>query len=270
MPAVDLGELYSVSPEEFVATRSKLVAALKADQRRDDAAAIQKLRRPRLAEHALNRAARTQPKVVERWAAAVAAVHAAQSQAIGGGGGAADLRAAAGELRAAHAAVLATAVDALGAGGAAQRDDIAETLRALAHPEGAPLLRAGLVGSEQLGDLELFAGAPDPVVQRPATTAPAPAGHSKKAASRPKQSKRPVAATPAAPKFDAKQRTALERAAAAARKQAQAADAALLAARAAVLAAKEAVAAATDRAASARQAARNAAAALDTFDDGRG
>ena len=99
MAAVDIGELYSVPPEEFVATRSKIVAALKAEKRKDDAAAIQKLRRPRLAEHALNSAARAQPATVERWAAAVAAMDAAQSQAIGGGGGAAALREAAGELR---------------------------------------------------------------------------------------------------------------------------------------------------------------------------
>lgn len=270
MAAVDLGDLYSVPPEEFVATRSKIVAALKADARKDDAAAIQKLRRPRLAEHALNRAARTQPRVVERWVAAVAAMDAAQSQAIGGGGGAADLREAAGELRAAHAAVLAAAVEALGPAGATQRDDIAETLRGLAHPQGAPLLRAGIVGSEQLGDLELFAGAPDPVVQRPPKSAKQPGQRSPKQQAEPakRAAKQPAPerARPA-PKVDAKRRAALARADAAARKEAAAADAALTEARAAVEAAKQAVAAATNSAAAAREAARKAAAELAAFDD---
>ncbi len=256
MTAVDLDELYSVPPEEFVATRSKIVAALKADARRDDAAAVQRLRRPRLAEHALNRAARTHPMLVERWATAVATMDTAQSLAIGGGGGgAADLREAAAELRAAHAAVLAAAVEALGASGAAQRDDIAETLRTLAHPDGAPLLRAGVVGSEQLGDLVLFAGAPDPVVRRPTKPATTKPATTKTATTEP-------AMAPPAPKIDAKQRKARERADAAARKEVEAADAALVEARAAVQAAKEAVAAATSRAAAARQAARDAAAAL--------
>lgn len=260
MTAVDLDELYSVPPEEFVATRSKIVAALKADARRDDAAAVQRLRRPRLAEHALNRAARTHPMLVERWAAAVATMDTAQSLAIGGGGGgAADLREAAAELRAAHAAVLAAAVEALGASGAAQRDDIAETLRTLAHPDGAPLLRAGVVGSEQLGDLALFAGAPDPVVRRP--TKPAITKPATKPAPPGPPATEPAMAPPA-PKIDTKQRRALERADAAARKEVAAADAALVEARAAVQAAKEAVAAATTRAAAARQAARDAAAAL--------
>ena len=256
MTAVDLDELYSVPPEEFVATRSKIVAALKADARRDDAAAVQRLRRPRLAEHALNRAARTHPMLVERWATAVATMDTAQSLAIGGGGGgAADLREAAAELRAAHAAVLAAAVEALGASGAAQRDDIAETLRTLAHPDGAPLLRAGVVGSEQLGDLVLFAGAPDPVVRRPTKPATTKPATTKTATTEP-------AMAPPAPKIDAKQRKARERADAAARKEVEAADAALVEARAAVQAAKEAGAAATSRAAAARQAARDAAAAL--------
>lgn len=256
MTAVDLDELYSVAPEDFVATRSKIVAALKADARRDDAAAVQRLRRPRLAEHALNRAARTHPMLVERWATAVATMDTAQSLAIGGGGGgAADLREAAAELRAAHAAVLAAAVEALGASGAAQRDDIAETLRTLAHPDGAPLLRAGVVGSEQLGDLVLFAGAPDPVVRRPTKPATTKPATTKTATTEP-------AMAPPAPKIDAKQRKARERADAAARKEVEAADAALVEARAAVQAAKEAVAAATSRAAAARQAARDAAAAL--------
>lgn len=261
MTAVDLDELYSVPPEEFVATRSKIVAALKADARRDDAAAVQRLRRPRLAEHALNRVARTHPMLVERWATAVATMDTAQSLAIGGGGGgAADLREAAAELRAAHAAVLAAAVEALGASGAAQRDDIAETLRTLAHPDGAPLLRAGVVGSEQLGDLVLFAGAPDPVVRRPTKPATTKKATTKPATTEPATTEPAMA--PPAPKIDAKQRKARERADAAARKEVEAADAALVEARAAVQAAKEAVAAATSRAAAARQAARDAAAAL--------
>jgi hypothetical protein len=195
---------------------------------------------------------------------------AAQSRVIGGGGGtgAGELREAAGELRAAHAAVLAAAVAALGPSGAAQRDDIAETLRSLAHPEGAPLLRAGVVGSEQLGDLELFAGAPDPVVQRtskpsaPADASPAPKPRSKKSPATAEPTATPKSTAPKRPPVDTKRLRALERADAAARKEMDAADRALVDARAAVQAAKDAVAAATNRAADARAAARDAAAAL--------
>lgn len=265
--AVDVRPLYSVAPAEFVAARTVLVKALKAEQRKDEAAVIQQLRRPRLAEHGLNLTARTGPALVARWAAAVTELDAAQSTAIGGGGAAA-LREAAAELHDAHAAVLKAAVAALGDSGEAQRADINDTLRTLAHPDGVPLLTAGIVGSEQLGEFALFAGAPEPVVQRERGPATTPARSASRSADQPAAVDAPAEApaappaAPPAPKIDLKRLRVLERAAAAASAEVTAADGALAAARDALADAKLAVAAATDRAAAARTAAREAAAAV--------
>lgn len=258
--AVDVRPLYSVPPAEFVAARTALVKALKAEQRKEEAAAVQQLRRPRLAEHGLNVAARNEHEIVARWAAAVAELDAAQSHAIGGGS-AAQLRDAAGVLRDAHAAVLKAAVVALGDSGEAQRADINDTLRSLAHPEGVPLLTAGIVGSEQLGDFALFAGAPEPVVHRDRDPSSAKqAGRKQPAVATPERVGTPVdsPATVPAPKIDMKRLRALERTAEAARKEATAADAALSKAREALAAAKTEVAAATERAANSRAAVREA------------
>lgn len=260
---VDVRALYAVEPSEFVVARTALLKALKAEQRKEEAAAVQRLRRPRLAEYGLNLAARTQPAVVADWAAAVAQLDAAQSAAIGGGG-AAPLREAAAELRDAHAAVLKAAVVALGDSGEMQRADINDTLRSLAHPQGVPLLTAGIVGSEQLGDFVLFAGAPEPVVQRGrGVTAKQTARAARPASDVPDTpASAGTTSVPPAPKIDLKRLRALERAAAVADAETEAADAALTAARDALAAAKTAVAAATDRAANARAAAREAAAAV--------
>lgn len=246
-----------MAPSEFVAARAALVRELKAEGRKDEAAAVQQLRRPRLAEHALNMVARAHGGVVADWAQAASAVDAAQSLAIGGGG-ALQLREATIALRSAHAAVLEAAVRELGDSGAAQRDEVAEALRSLAHPQGVPLLQAGVVGSQQLGDLVLFAGAPEPVVnRRPAGERP------RQATPAPATQQQPPPASPPRPTVDAKQLRAHERAAAAAQAESQRADQALHAARAALAAAKDAVAAATERSAHARGAARAAAQALD-------
>jgi len=251
---VDLRALYSVRPAEFVVARKALAIALEAEQRKEEAMAVLKLRRPRLAEHALNLAVRAQPEVVARWVHAVAAVDAAQSTAIGGGGAAA-LRDAAGELRDAHAAVLAAAVAALGDSSAAQHPDINDTLRALAHPDGVRLLQHGVVGSEQLGDLAVFSSAPDPVVRR-ARPSPTAARWSKAdaVATSPEQ----AVSTEPAPKLDLRRLRTLERHAAAAHAGSRRADQALATTRVALAAAKDAVAAATTAAAQARGEARDA------------
>jgi len=260
---VDLHALYSVPPAEFVATRTALVGALKAEQRKEEAAAVQQLRRPKLAEHALNVAARSEPRVIQRWVHAIAAADAAQSTAIGGGGAAA-LRDAAAELRNAHAAVLAAAVSTLGDGGAAQRSDINDTLRALAHPDGAPLLQHGVVGSEQLGSLVLFAGAPEPVVKRTSPAArPSRSSTDGSPTDDTPTDDTPPSPTQPAPTIDLRAVRALERKAAAARSDSERADATLSAARNALTAAKEAVAAATTVAAKARADLRDAQTLVD-------
>jgi len=254
---VDLRALYSVPPAEFVVARKALVGALKAEQRKAEAAAVQQLRRPRLAEHGLNLVARSQPVLVARWAAAVTDMDVAQSHAIGGGG-AAQLREVTGTLRGAHAAVLQAAVHELGESGAAQRADINDTLRSLAHPEGVPLLTAGIVGSEQLGELALFAGAPEPVVQRDRVLSPEPTPKRREQAA----GQQGAAEKSPTPRVDVRELRKLERQAAAALAESEHAELALAAARAALTEAKTAVAAATDRAANARKTARGVDTAL--------
>ena len=160
--------------------------------------------------------------------------------------------------------MLAAAVSALGDSGVAQRADINDTLRALAHPDGAPLLQYGVVGSEQIGNLALFAGAPEPVVRRAsprATPKQPPNGIEASANDARPSSTKPVA------KIDLRALRSLERKAAAAKSGSQRADAALGAARTALAAAKEAVAAATTAAAQARADAREAVAAVDQLRD---
>src|SRR5215203_2253122 len=80
-------ELYGVDPSGFVAARTALVRELKAAKRKDEAAAVAKLTRPKMGEYTLNRVAREEPDVVEAFAAAVAAATSAQSNAIGSGDG---------------------------------------------------------------------------------------------------------------------------------------------------------------------------------------
>jgi hypothetical protein len=158
-------ELYGLDPSEFVAARTALVRELKAAKRKDEAAAVAKLTRPRMGEYTLNRVARDQPDVVKAFAAAVVAATSAQSSAIGSGDGAA-LRATSADLRTATAAL----VDAAGRqlrrddrDGPAQRDEVLSAVRSLTNQQGAATLVAGVVGSGvEPPEADLFAGAPEP------------------------------------------------------------------------------------------------------------
>jgi hypothetical protein len=155
--------LYQVAPAEFVAARNRLVKEMKAAGRRDDAAAVAGLRRPRLAEHGLNLVAASQPVVVADFAEAVRVATDAQRRAIEHGEGAA-LRSASESLRAATAAIIdaaAAALDAAGDNGAAQRMELAEILRGTLGDAAVDLLRQGIVGSATSeDDGDLLAGEP--------------------------------------------------------------------------------------------------------------
>jgi hypothetical protein len=158
-------DLYRADPADFVAARKQLARDLKAAKRPDDAATVAKLPKPRVAELALNRVARDEPELARRFADAVRAATAAQSQAIGGGGGDA-LRATSADLRAATAAVVDAAarqLDRLGRDSAAQRDDVLAIVRSLTDDDAVGQLTAGVLGSGSApGTGELFAGAPEP------------------------------------------------------------------------------------------------------------
>lgn len=177
-------DLYALAPSDFTAARNQLAKELKAEGQVDDAQIVAKLRKPRLAEWALNRLAREERDVVDRFALAVASAQAAQSAAIGGTAG--DIREATAELRRATSAAADAAVRGLsadGGNGEAQRDDLTTILRELVGAADATPLLAGVIGSEALVTSgEFFPGAPDPPpVDSPTVTAPA---HARKAAAR--------------------------------------------------------------------------------------
>jgi hypothetical protein len=88
------GRLYGVPPEEFTSTRTDLVRELRSAGRRDEAASVQKLRRPSVAAWSVDQAARADRHRVERLFAAGAALTEAHSGASSGAGGS-DVRSAA-------------------------------------------------------------------------------------------------------------------------------------------------------------------------------
>jgi hypothetical protein len=161
-------DLYGLDPSEFTAARNQLAKQLKAEGKADESKAIGGLRRPKVAEYALNRVARDDNDVVSRFADAVVSAQRAQAAAIGGDAGA--LRDATNELRQANSAVVDAAVRAVSAGGGngdAQRDEIVGVLRQFISGANTAPLVAGVIGSEALiAADELFVGAPDPPPER--------------------------------------------------------------------------------------------------------
>jgi len=154
--------LYALPPGEFVAERTLVVRRLKHEKRAAHAAAIAKLRRPKAAEWLLNRLAREDPAVVERWATSVAGARDAQSAAIGGASGD-DFRVATNEL---NAATRAIADAALGLESDIKRNDVLVVLRTLIAADSTDMLVGGVVGSEGvLEPADLFAGAPEPILR---------------------------------------------------------------------------------------------------------
>jgi hypothetical protein len=156
--------LFGVAPADFVAARNALVKQLKAAGDPDSAQRISVLRRPRLAEYALNRLARDDRDLIATFTRSISAAQHAQSAAIGGD--AADLRAATADLRRTLLMVTEAAVAVLtadGANGEGQRDDIVGLLRGFVATARPGPLVAGIVGAEALVDSgEFFPGAPDP------------------------------------------------------------------------------------------------------------
>ena len=181
MVVEEVKALYRVAPDDFVAERTLLVRQLKKDKRKEDAAAIAKLRRPKAAEYLLNRLSREDPDVVAEWATAVGSARDAQSAAIGGASGA-DLRAA---TAAVNAAAKATVDAAHGLDAAIKRDDLVSVLRTLIAADSTGMLTSGVVGSEGvLAPADLFAGAPEPA-ERIARERPVPVARARPKAQKP-------------------------------------------------------------------------------------
>ncbi|HWL43630.1 MAG TPA: hypothetical protein VNQ73_11850 [Ilumatobacter sp.] len=143
-----LAELLAARPAEFVATRNRIVAELKAAGEAEPARQLAKLRRPSLVDWALNMTVREHPELVAEWIAA--AEVAAGAQASGGS----ELRASLSTLR----AVTARFVKAVG--WRAPAGDVSQALSRIAADIAlAGPLRAGTLGFDVHGT---FATAADP------------------------------------------------------------------------------------------------------------
>ncbi len=156
--AEEVARLYGLAPEAFVAERNATAKAWKKAARSEDAATLAALRKPSVVEDAVNRAARRSPAVVDRWFRALHDAGDAQSATIGGAKPEA-LRSALAELRAATAALVDAAAEAIG--DTTKRTAIEALVRSTSVA-GAEQVRSGVVGSAVVVDDELFAGAPEP------------------------------------------------------------------------------------------------------------
>jgi hypothetical protein len=156
--AEEVARLYGLAPEAFVAERNAAAKARKKAARTEDAATLAALRKPSVVEDAVNRAARRSPAVVDRWFRALRDADDAQSATIGGAKPEA-LRSALAELRAATAALVDAAAEAIG--DTTKRTAIEALVRSTTVA-GAEQVRSGVVGSAVVVNDELFAGAPEP------------------------------------------------------------------------------------------------------------
>lgn len=141
--ATAMQSLYAAAPDEFMAARSALVAAAKADGDAPAATEIGKLRKPSLAAWAVNLAARTVPDVVSALTDLGVTMRAAQSRMDTG-----SLTAMRGDRDAAVDAFVRAASDAVGASGrslsaAAQQDVRATAIAALADERASAAVTSG-------------------------------------------------------------------------------------------------------------------------------
>jgi hypothetical protein len=140
--------LYAVRPDDFVAARTALVTQLKAAGRKDEAAAVAKLRRPSVAAWALNQVAREYPQLVAAAVDAGQQLRAASAEAVAGRPG--ELRAATAAERTAATAVVKAAAVHLGTRADATTPALLATLRVAAFDEEvADQLRRGVLTTEQ-------------------------------------------------------------------------------------------------------------------------
>lgn len=143
-------DLYGLHPAEFVSARNELVRRLRAEGRRDLAAAVGKLRRPTPAAWAVNQLSRRDRASVEELVRSGERLRAAQDRALAGGA-ADELREAARARREALVALTDAAAGFLaerGLGVDAHRQEIADTLDAASlDPQAAAVVLGGRLGS---------------------------------------------------------------------------------------------------------------------------
>jgi len=175
-PPIDIAtlqELYVTPPAQFVAARNTLVKERRAAKDREAAAALGQLRKPSLADWALNVVVANQGKDVAGFLDAAGAVREAQAAAIEGRKGP-DVRGALRDLREHSGRVLARAQEVLGGAGrdaAAEASTVAARLAEIsANADASAQLAAGVLGSAVVVPADVFAGleAPKAPTRRPA------------------------------------------------------------------------------------------------------
>jgi hypothetical protein len=140
--------LYGVGLDEFVAARTAAARELREQGRRDEAAAVQALRKPSVAAWIVNRLARDEAGLVAELLSAGARIREVQL----GAGSTAELRAASEAEQAAVDALMRAAakVAAAAASGGGSLERVRETLHAAAlDPDLAELVRRGVLVREQ-------------------------------------------------------------------------------------------------------------------------
>jgi hypothetical protein len=163
-PPVDvstLRELYTTPPAQFVAARNQLVKERRAAKDREGATAVGKLRKPGMADWALNVVAAEHGDDISAFLTAAATVRDAQAAAIEGRDGP-DVRAALRDLREHSGEVLTRGQEVLAGAGrdaAAEAGTVAGRLAEVAgNAEASAQLAAGVLGSSVVVPHEVFAG----------------------------------------------------------------------------------------------------------------
>ena len=133
---MDPDQLYGLPLDRFIAERSALVKALRADGQREQAAEVGALRKPSVAAWAVNQLVRTQRRAVDALFAAGDALRDVQAEVMAGRQDAQSLRDAAAEERAAVDALIEAARGLLTSEGEGLSstvvDRVADTLHAAA------------------------------------------------------------------------------------------------------------------------------------------
>jgi hypothetical protein len=165
---MEVDDLYTVPPEEFVAARNALVKQLKAAGQKAEAAVVAKLKRPSAVAWALNQVARSDPGLVTVAIDAAQALRRASDAAVAGDPD--QLRAATAAERTAANAIVKAVAPHLGTRAASAQPAILATLRVAGLDEAvADELRRGLLSTEheQPGFGFGFGVDDSPVVSRP-------------------------------------------------------------------------------------------------------
>ncbi len=181
-------DLYGLALDRFIPERAALAKALRADKRRDEAAAVAALRKPSVAAWAVNQVVRSQPAGVQDLFTAGDELREAQARLLAGSGDGRALRAANEREREAVDELVRAARGLLSSEGhelsPAVVERVSDTLHAAALDEQArEQVRAGRLERELrhiglgLGEsADPFAVAPPAPKQRAAKPAPAASG----------------------------------------------------------------------------------------------